>query len=204
MAKNFENNAAHQEGLPFPINSITSPNVGGNPPLNSFNGTLNFASGFPSGFNQGSVFNLAQFNQFGPPNMFSGWYPNTMFQQPVVMTAPRGSGVSGMEVNKAKAKVSSLEAKLSSVTTDYKHHLSELDCQHHAKYNSLQEKYNTVLEEKSQLLVENTSLKKSTDHVHQEFTPSHGGPYHCNNSHTNLPRCCNNYEVEGSTPCFNG
>ncbi|KAF9257389.1 hypothetical protein L218DRAFT_1006253 [Marasmius fiardii PR-910] len=225
MAENFENNTARQEGLPFPINSINSPNVGENPPLNSFNGTQNFTSGFPSGFNQGSVFNPAQFNQFGPPNMFSGWYPNTMFQQPAVMTAPRSSGVSGMEVDKvehparedsdiirlykesaqrAKAKASSLEAKLSAVTTDYERRLSELDGQHHSKYNSLQEKYNVVLEEKSRLIVENTSLKESIDRVRREFTPSRGGPYRRDNSRTNLPRRRNDYEVEGSTPRFNG
>ncbi|KAF9254828.1 hypothetical protein L218DRAFT_951252 [Marasmius fiardii PR-910] len=60
----------------------------------------------------------------------------------------------------AKAKLTSVESKLSSIMTDYENRLTAMDSNFNGKYHELHEKYNNALDEKSQLIVEITDLKE--------------------------------------------
>ncbi|KAF9257883.1 hypothetical protein L218DRAFT_1005657 [Marasmius fiardii PR-910] len=62
---------------------------------------------------------------------------------------------------RAKAKMTSVESKISSITTDYENRLATMDSSFNRKYHELQEKYNNALDEKSRLIVEITELKES-------------------------------------------
>ncbi|KAK1230631.1 hypothetical protein PQX77_006275 [Marasmius sp. AFHP31] len=70
---------------------------------------------------------------------------------------------------RAKAKVTLLEAKLQATITDHEEKVNLLTSTYTEKLNTLQEKYNTVLEEKSKLIVDMTSLRESLERNRREY-----------------------------------
>ncbi|KAF9260908.1 hypothetical protein L218DRAFT_1078997 [Marasmius fiardii PR-910] len=73
---------------------------------------------------------------------------------------------------RAKAKVSSLEAKLDSVKAEYETRLTNMDNNFNSKYNTLQQRYQDALDDKAKLFVENTSLRESMDRTRRDYSPS--------------------------------
>ncbi|KAF9258518.1 hypothetical protein L218DRAFT_948365, partial [Marasmius fiardii PR-910] len=81
---------------------------------------------------------------------------------------------------RAKAKLTSVESKLSSITTDYENRLTAMDSNFNRKYHELHEKYNNTLDEKSRLVVEITDLKEkiiSNRRESQTTARSRAAPY---------------------------
>ncbi|KAK1221503.1 hypothetical protein PQX77_015685 [Marasmius sp. AFHP31] len=73
---------------------------------------------------------------------------------------------------RAKAKVSSLEAKLDSVKAECETRLTNMDNNFNSKYNALQQRYQDALDDKAKLIVENTSLRESMDRTRRDYSPS--------------------------------
>ncbi|KAK1219044.1 hypothetical protein PQX77_018250, partial [Marasmius sp. AFHP31] len=77
------------------------------------------------------------------------------------------------------AKVTLLEVKLQATITEHEEKVNLLTSTYTEKLNTLQEKYNTVLEEKSKLIVDMTSLRESLKRNRREYNSarSHIAPY---------------------------
>ncbi|KAF9257659.1 hypothetical protein L218DRAFT_948979 [Marasmius fiardii PR-910] len=104
----------------------------------------------------------------------------------------------------AKAKLTSVESKLSSITTDYKNRLTAMDSNFNRKYHELHEKCNNALDKKSRLIVEITDLKEkiiSNRCESQATARSRVAPYPGHDgSHTISPRQRNSEASRSSPP----
>ncbi|KAJ8089003.1 hypothetical protein PM082_014250 [Marasmius tenuissimus] len=94
---------------------------------------------------------------------------------------------------RAKAKVTSLEAKLDSTKVEYETRLTNMDNSFNVKYGLLQQKYQDVVDDKAKLIVEITSLKEAADRTRREFSPSfrgrgRGSPYRRDGCNAPYPR----------------
>ncbi|KAL0060078.1 hypothetical protein AAF712_013122 [Marasmius tenuissimus] len=69
---------------------------------------------------------------------------------------------------RAKVKVTSLETKILTMTAEHEEKVQALTTSFTDKQNTLQEKYNTALEEKSQLIVEMAALRETADRLRRE------------------------------------
>ncbi|KAF9254416.1 hypothetical protein L218DRAFT_1009709 [Marasmius fiardii PR-910] len=105
---------------------------------------------------------------------------------------------------RAKAKLTSVESKLSSITTDYENRLTAMDSNFNRKYHELHEKYNNALDEKSRLVVEITDLKEkiiSNRRESQATARSRAAPYpRRDGSRTISPRQRNSEAPRSSPP----
>ncbi|KAL0058286.1 hypothetical protein AAF712_015048 [Marasmius tenuissimus] len=71
---------------------------------------------------------------------------------------------------RAKVKVSTLEAKLQAVTAEHEEKINTLTATHTEQIKTLQDKYNTVLEEKSKLIVDMTAYREAAERSRREST----------------------------------